>query len=87
MKTANRPSVQAVVRLSPKYAGRFSHRFWDAVGSVKGPRCWAKAYAMGCRLQELEAEVLKYVHDHQPNVTEQARAGSASPGSSGSAIP
>jgi len=72
-KRANLP------RLSRKYSGRYSHGFWSAVRSVRNPRCRAIAYAMGCRLQEMESAVLKYVHEHQPNAAVRRDAVAASP--------
>jgi len=65
-KRANRPTVPDVVGLQPRYSGRYSHKFWDRVNSLKGKDGEA-AYSMGCALQEHESHVLRYVNEKQPN--------------------
>lgn len=81
-RAMSRP-VDGIVRLQPKYAGRYSHKFWNAIKECEGERVWKIAYAKGCMLQELEAEVLKYVNDHQPNASLETRAGTTNNGGSG----
>ena len=48
--------------LVPAYAGKRSLNFWDRVNSIEGIRAYRRAYRMGCKIQDLESEVLKLIN-------------------------
>jgi hypothetical protein len=53
------------VVLKPKYSGPLSVKFWKAINDRSGGVSheeWDAKYALGCKLQNLEWEVLKIVN-------------------------
>jgi hypothetical protein len=45
------------VKRKPIFSGPASRPFWKAIGAIKDERVFDAIYALGCKCQELEAEV------------------------------
>jgi len=51
------------MKLKPKYSGKLSHKFWDLVNSLPEGGPQESVYFAGVLLQDIEAQVLKALHE------------------------
>jgi hypothetical protein len=53
------------MKLKPKYSGKESTKFWDEINAIKNHEEWDKAYTLGVVLQNIEADILRFLKQIQ----------------------
>jgi hypothetical protein len=48
-------------KLLPRYSGRYSHKFWEEINSLRDPQKM-QAYELGCLLQNIEGDFLDRIN-------------------------